>query len=315
MCNSQVGWSSRLFHSVDHPENFPVASVLLPREIRSKVKAIYGLARFADDLADEVPWPVGQRLACLSELATMIQGSKAGPWLKRSGVSEQAQASVNALRTQGLNRDAIICRELLLMLSSFAWDARGFCPETGEQFERYCRGSAASVGRIILELHRINDEKSLQASDAICTALQKINMLQDSGVDAKRGRIYIPACELRALGYDAAHWFDFCAAGSLPQDLKLWVQQQAIAQCDQLCLHQHLVARLPLRLAWELKAIIAAAASIARALARSPDPVKARPKIRTAIRGSAVIHLLRDWIFGLPVPAGLRQVGNQGSDA
>ncbi|NDF51247.1 MAG: hypothetical protein EB116_14380 [Betaproteobacteria bacterium] len=91
---------------------------------------------------------------------------------------------------------------------------------------------------MLLALHQIDDAASLHASDALCTALQKINMLQDSGVDAKRGRIYVPACELRALGYDAEHWFRFCSEGSLPEDLRQWIQRQAMAQSEQLRLHQ-----------------------------------------------------------------------------
>ncbi len=39
--------------AVDHYENFPVASVLLPRRMRAPVEAIYGFARGADDIADE----------------------------------------------------------------------------------------------------------------------------------------------------------------------------------------------------------------------------------------------------------------------
>ncbi|MBU6284431.1 MAG: squalene/phytoene synthase family protein [Proteobacteria bacterium] len=297
--HDQTNWSSRLFHSVGHPENFPVASVLLPRAIRIKVTTIYGLARFADDLADDGPWTIGQRLAFLRELTAMIQGAKPGPWLIHAALAGQAQERLHAWRLHGLDQHPVICREMLLMLSAFSWDARGFWPETSMQFERYCRGSAATVGRMLLALHQIDDAASLHASDALCTALQKINMLQDSGVDAKRGRIYVPACELRALGYDAEHWFRFCSEGSLPEDLRQWIQRQAMAQSEQLRLHQHLAAFLPLRLSWELKAVIAAAASIARALAGSPDPVKDRPRIKTALRGAGAVRLLRDWIFGL----------------
>jgi phytoene/squalene synthetase len=261
---------------------------------------IYELARFADDLADDGPWTIGQRLGCLREIAAMIQGAQPGPWLVHTVLAQQAQVRLDAWRFHHLDQHPTICREMLLMLSAFAWDARGFWPETGAQFERYCRGSAATVGRMLLALHQIDDAASLQASDAICTALQRINMLQDSGIDAKRGRIYIPACELRALGYEAGHWFRFCREGSLPENLRQWIQRQALAQSEQLRQHQHLAAFLPLRLSWELRAIIAAAASIARALAASPDPVKVRPQIKTALHGAGAVRLLRDWVFGLP---------------
>ena len=125
---------------------------------------------------------------------------------------------------QGLDQQATMTSEMQLMLAAFTWDARGFWPETAEQFDCYCRGSAASVGRMLLALHQIEGAACLQASDAICTALQRINMLQDCAIDAKRGRIYVPACELRAMGYQAEDWFRFCAAGQLPDPVRQWVQ-------------------------------------------------------------------------------------------
>ena len=50
---------------VDHYENFPVASVLLPSRLREPVEAIYALARSADDIADEGEAESGERLARL----------------------------------------------------------------------------------------------------------------------------------------------------------------------------------------------------------------------------------------------------------
>ena len=299
MRTSPLKGSLRFFHSVDHAENFPVASVLLPRDIRSKVMTIYGFARFADDLADEGSWTVGQRRSFLKELSNMLAGSDAGPWLKAAELADKANELCKDWRMQGLDQQANMTSEMQLMLAAFTWDARGFWPETAEQFDCYCRGSAASVGRMLLALHQIEGAACLQASDAICTALQRINMLQDCAIDAKRGRIYVPACELRAMGYQAEDWFRFCAAGQLPDPVRQWVRLSARAQSEQLRLNQHLAAALPLRLALELRAIIAAAASIARALSRSPDPVMDRPRIGKALRGTGAFRLLRDWIFGL----------------
>src|SRR5471030_2324201 len=63
---------------VDHYENFPVASILMPRRLRPAVEAIYAFARSADDLADEGDAAPEQRLADLSAyeaaLARIEQG-------------------------------------------------------------------------------------------------------------------------------------------------------------------------------------------------------------------------------------------------
>ena len=310
MRNQPSSRMPRLLHGVNHPENFPVASVLLPRHLRSKVVAIYLLARFADDIADEGPGTVGQRLACLLELEEILMsGSKQsaleGSWLKRSGLWDKAQLHIARWRSESLDEHRLIAHEMQLMLSAFAWDARGFWPRSNEEFDLYCRGSAASVGRMMLSLFDIEDAESHKASDAICTALQRINMLQDCAVDARRGRIYIPANELDALGYEVKQWFAYCAQGFLPERLQDWIRAQAFAQSEQLRLHQDLHQRLPWRLALELKAIVAGGAAIARLLYDSPDPVRSRPRIGSALRGSGMYRMLRDWLFGLKMQTDL----------
>ena len=53
--------------AVDHYENFPVASLLLPRELRAAVRDIYRYARTADDIADEGDASAAERLQALAE--------------------------------------------------------------------------------------------------------------------------------------------------------------------------------------------------------------------------------------------------------
>ncbi|MEE9257045.1 MAG: presqualene diphosphate synthase HpnD, partial [bacterium] len=64
----------------------------------------------------------------------------------------------------------------------------------------YCRLSANPVGRIMLMLHGVRDEEAFHASDAICSALQIANHLQDVKEDYLRGRVYLPQAELEAFG-------------------------------------------------------------------------------------------------------------------
>ena len=61
------------FTSVDHYENFPVASVLVPAPLRPPIAAIYRFARHADDIADEGDAPAGERLAALDALARALR--------------------------------------------------------------------------------------------------------------------------------------------------------------------------------------------------------------------------------------------------
>ena len=59
--------------SIDHYENFPVASILLPARLRPAVEAIYRFARSADDLADEGDTDAAQRLAALTDYEQALQ--------------------------------------------------------------------------------------------------------------------------------------------------------------------------------------------------------------------------------------------------
>ena len=64
----------------------------------------------------------------------------------------------------------------------------------------YCRRSANPIGRLLLHLYGIDDADSLARSDAICSALQLANFWQDLGVDAARGRVYVPAADAQRHG-------------------------------------------------------------------------------------------------------------------
>ena len=64
--------------SVGHYENFPVASVLMPRRLRPAVAAIYAFARTADDFADEGDLPALERLARLDALSSRTRADRRG---------------------------------------------------------------------------------------------------------------------------------------------------------------------------------------------------------------------------------------------
>ena len=66
----------------------------------------------------------------------------------------------------------------------------------------YCSNSANPVGRILLELFDIRDEKAFYYSDKICTALQITNFIQDTQIDYQKGRIYYPLDEMERFEVD-----------------------------------------------------------------------------------------------------------------
>ena len=64
--------------TVEHYENFPVGSFLLPKKYRSAVAVVYHVARYADDLADEGDDTAEQRLAALNECSAELQRIERG---------------------------------------------------------------------------------------------------------------------------------------------------------------------------------------------------------------------------------------------
>jgi squalene synthase HpnC len=175
--------------SVDHYENFPVASWLCPPALRAPIVAIYRFARTADDIADEGDAPAAERLADLAafraDLLAAAAGRAASPrWPE---VFEPLAGAIAAHR--------LPVTLLADLLDAFAQDAVQQRYADRAALLDYCRRSANPIGRLLLHLYGIGDARSLARSDAICTALQLANFWQDLGLDASRGRLYVPAAD------------------------------------------------------------------------------------------------------------------------
>ena len=169
-----------------HYENFPVASVLVPKAIRPLVVAIYRFARHADDIADEGEASDTEREAALQALDVDVKALFAD-----DVVNAQPVSGLTAVRDAGF--DDITEQPFRDLLSAFRQDVSTKRYETYDQLLDYCRRSANPVGRLMLSLVGVNNEQAHAESDAICTALQLINFWQDAAIDASRGRIYVPS--------------------------------------------------------------------------------------------------------------------------
>jgi squalene synthase HpnC len=177
--------------AVDHYENFPVASVLLPRELRRPVELIYAFARRADDFADEGDWPGSERLARLDgfsrELDRLERGEPPGDAL----FAELAPVVAAYRLPIELFRD---------LLSAFSQDVvKSRYADFGEVMD-YCRRSANPVGRLLLHLYGAAEPGNLACSDAICSSLQLINFWQDVEIDFRKNRVYLPQDEMAEYG-------------------------------------------------------------------------------------------------------------------
>jgi len=169
-------------------ENFPIASLLFPREYRPHLRAIYGFARLVDLLGDD--WD-GDRLAILDELERQLDlcYSDEPDW----PVMRQLQPTI---RTCSLPREPF-----WRLIECNRQDQRVSEYETWADVKTYCTLSADPVGRLVLGvLDRAADDRLVGWSDDVCTGLQLVNFLQDVPRDLALGRIYLPAADRRSFG-------------------------------------------------------------------------------------------------------------------
>lgn len=174
---------------VDHYENFPVASWLLPKRLREPVEAIYRFARTADDIADEGDAPAAARLQQLAGYRMALDRIERG---------ETPDDPVFAPLAAAIRAHAIPLAPFRDLLSAFAQDVEKTRYANFGEVMDYCRRSANPVGRLMLHLYGDRDARHLAYSDAICSSLQLINFLQDIAVDYRKGRVYLPQDELAA---------------------------------------------------------------------------------------------------------------------
>jgi len=232
--------------SVDHYENFPVASVLCPPHIRPAVVAIYHFARTADDLADEGDIEQEARLRSLrqyrDDLAALYQGrTPQGPWFSVFSALDRARQKFNLPH-----------HPLEDLLDAFMQDTGNPLYRDRASLLDYCRRSANPVGRLLLHLYGIDDTRSLEQSDAICSALQLINFWQDLSIDLPRGRVYLPQEDALAHGLSLnspADISDTAATQKLVAELCAWAEQLMLSGAP-------LALRIPGRAGWELRLVV-----------------------------------------------------------
>lgn len=184
---------------VDHFEDFPVARFLVPKRLRAPVGVIYRVARTADEIAGEASFPPAERHLRIADF--------------RAGLDAVAQGYPAQVHPILFEKLASTVKEYALplwpfydLVSAFDQDIDTTRYDDWPDLMDYCKRSANPVGRLMLHLLDASTPQNLSDSDALCTALQLVNFLQDVGIDWAKGRIYFPASDLARFGLTEPHF-------------------------------------------------------------------------------------------------------------
>jgi len=256
--------------AVDHYENFPVASVLLPRRLRPAVETIYAFARSADDLADEGDALPQVRLQALIGYEVALDGIERNE-PPPSDLFRQLATTVHNYR--------LPLQPLRDLLSAFKQDVVTTRYATFADLLDYCRRSADPVGTLMLHLYGAADERNLRDSSAICTALQLINFWQDAAIDWNKGRIYLPQEDMMRFGVTEAHLDEATADAAWREMMRFEIERARAMMLS----GAPLAMRLPGRIGWELRLVVQGGLRILERIETAGyDVFRRRPQLHAA---------------------------------
>ena len=241
--------------SIEHYENFPVASVLCPAHLRAPIAAIYHFARTADDIADEGSASAEERLEALTAYRQQLVLVSTHATVRVETLDPRWAAVFVALGT-AIHTQHLPTQLLHDLLDAFAQDIAktrdhaGYADEA--ELRDYCRRSANPVGRLLLHLYGVSDNDALMQSDAICTALQLINFWQDPSVDIPRGRFYFTTDAKNKHRVDDAALLALRQTPEVTAMLKACVQEAR----NTMGIGAPLVHRVTGRAGWELRLVV-----------------------------------------------------------
>jgi len=264
-----------------HYENFPVASLLLPKRLRQPICVIYAFARTADDIADEGTANSQQRLAELADYRQQLE------------LIEQGRYSGQSFIFIALN-DVIQKHKLPLtpfnhLLSAFKQDVSQHRYRTERELLDYCRRSANPIGRLLLYLNGNATQQQLKQADSICTALQLINFYQDIKQDwQENNRLYLPLDDLQQFELTEHNLIEGNTTDFAPM-IRQKYHYIATLLIDNIALGESLSGRL----GWEIRTIILMGIFSLKALSTQNDAnLLSRPRLSRRLRIIAIATAL-----------------------
>lgn len=169
--------------AVGHYENFPVASILIPKKHRNAIFAIYAFARIADDIADELSRDNQDRLTALDNYLSLISQSK---------TSIKSYNPIFYALNDVIQSRILPIEPFAKLINAFKMDINFLQATSWDDTVHYCSNSANPIGELVLRVFGDYNTETGYLSDQICTGLQLVNFWQDFSIDLKKDRNYIP---------------------------------------------------------------------------------------------------------------------------
>jgi phytoene synthase len=180
-----------------HGRTYFLATRLLTPAQRPAIHALYGFARYADEIVDDLAdrRPMAERTARLDRLAEQLDGALATGHSDHPVLAALADTVRRYEIDHGLFTDFMASMRMDTVVTDYASFAA---------LDRYTHGSAAVIGLQVLPVLGtvVPREQAEPHAAALGVAFQMTNFLRDVGEDLDRGRVYLPADELAAFGVD-----------------------------------------------------------------------------------------------------------------
>jgi phytoene synthase len=178
-----------------HGKTYYLATLLLPKAKRPFVHALYGFARYADEIVDDLASTLSDAEKA-AELKTWGDGVLLG--LKTGNSNDQ----VGRALIDTVNRFDIPHEHFVAFLHSMTMDLTVTEYADYEALMEYVYGSAAVIGLEMVPILGALSPAAYEPAEKLGVAFQLANFIRDVGEDLDRGRVYLPQDELAQFGVD-----------------------------------------------------------------------------------------------------------------
>ena len=176
-----------------HGKTYYLATLLLPKEKRPFVHALYGFARYADEIVDDL-----ESSLSVDEKADALKVW--GDGILADLQKGESKDHIGRALIDTVNRFAIPIEHFEAFLHSMTMDLSVTEYQTYEDLLEYVYGSAAVIGLQMVPILGSTDPRAYEAAQKLGIAFQLANFIRDVDEDLERGRVYLPIQELAEHG-------------------------------------------------------------------------------------------------------------------